>query len=97
MEQLLDEVAAGPLALVLNPSWSTGVPEQFQALVDTFLVVYSFLPVAIQVGWCCWLVLQAGAAGWCCRLCCRLCSWLAVCLAPCSRCRLCCMHAFAPE
>ncbi len=50
MEQLLEEVAAGPLALVLSPSWSTGVPEQYQPLVDSFTVAYSFLPVAIQVG-----------------------------------------------
>ncbi len=52
MEQLLEEVACGPLALLLNPGWSAGaaVPQQYQALADSFLVVYSFLPVAIQVG-----------------------------------------------
>lgn len=49
VEQLLEEVAAGPLALVLSPSWSTGVPEQYQPLVDSFTVAYSFLPVALQV------------------------------------------------
>ena len=58
LEQLVDEVWSGPAVLVLNPGWSqsqsqggglAAVPKGYAALVDSFDVVYSFLPCAIQV------------------------------------------------
>lgn len=53
LEQLVDEVWSGPAVLVLNPGWSQGdglaaVPRGYAGLVDSFDVVYSFLPCAIQ-------------------------------------------------
>ncbi len=51
MEQLLEEVWSGEFVLLLNPGWNTSnVPQQYAALVDSFQVVYSFLPISIQVG-----------------------------------------------
>lgn len=53
VEQLLDEVWAGPAAVVLNPEWGgqgVTVPEQYRPLVDSVEVAYCFLPVAISVG-----------------------------------------------
>ncbi|PNW79845.1 hypothetical protein CHLRE_08g369000v5 [Chlamydomonas reinhardtii] len=52
VEQLLDEVWAGPAALVINPGWgqqgAAPVPAEYARAVDSISVVYSFLPCAIQ-------------------------------------------------
>ncbi|KAG2482133.1 hypothetical protein HYH03_018919 [Edaphochlamys debaryana] len=51
MEQLLDEVWAGPAAVVLNPEWAQQgkqVPPEYAAVVGSVDVVYAFLPCAIQ-------------------------------------------------
>jgi hypothetical protein len=50
VEQLLEEVWVGPAAAALNPTWQSGAPGQYQALVDSFNAVYSFLPISLQVG-----------------------------------------------
>ncbi len=55
LEQLVEEAWTGPYLLVLNPTWSvTGatVPKDYQQLVESFEVVYSFLPISIQVRHC---------------------------------------------
>ncbi len=53
VEQLLDEVWAGPAALVINPGWgqqgAAPVPDEYGRVLDSINVVYSFLPCAIQV------------------------------------------------
>ena len=51
MEQLLDEVWQGEVAVLLNARWrASEVPADFKLVVESFDVVFSFLPVAIQVG-----------------------------------------------
>lgn len=53
VEQLVDEVWQGPSAITLNAEWaSLPVPAQYKTVRDSFQVVYSFLPVAIQVCVC---------------------------------------------
>lgn len=50
VEQLVEEVWQGPAAITLNPEWSAvPVPVQYKSVRDSFQVVYSFLPVSIQV------------------------------------------------
>jgi hypothetical protein len=48
-EQLVQEVWSGPAAVVLNPSWS-GAPREYEAVVRSFEVAYSFLPISVKVG-----------------------------------------------
>jgi hypothetical protein len=51
VEQLLEEVWQGEVAVLLNSRWSASeVPADYKAVVESFEVVFSFLPVAIQVG-----------------------------------------------
>jgi hypothetical protein len=50
VEQLLDEVWAGPWALTVNPDWHSNTPAAYQELVNSFEAAYSFLPIATQVG-----------------------------------------------
>jgi hypothetical protein len=53
VDQLLDEVWAGPWAVVLNPTWFEGVPQQYAALVDSWEAAYSLTITATQV-WGTW-------------------------------------------
>ncbi|KIY97141.1 hypothetical protein MNEG_10820 [Monoraphidium neglectum] len=48
VEQLVQEVWSGPCAVALNPSWGEGVPREYEAVVRSFEVAYSFMPVAIK-------------------------------------------------
>ncbi|PNG99212.1 hypothetical protein TSOC_015016, partial [Tetrabaena socialis] len=55
VEQLLDEVWVGPAAVILNPQWAqqgpagaAATPAEFERLVGSIAVLYSFLPCAIQ-------------------------------------------------
>eukprot|EP00877_Chromochloris_zofingiensis_P014443 jgi/Chrzof1/9252/UNPLg00219.t1 len=49
VEQLVDEVWSGPFVLLLNPTWQTAaIPAQYTEVADSFLVVYSFLPISIK-------------------------------------------------
>jgi hypothetical protein len=50
VEQLLDEVWAGPWALAVNPGWHANTPAAYQGLVNSFEAAYSFMPIATQVG-----------------------------------------------
>jgi hypothetical protein len=45
----VQEVWSGPCAVALNPSWGEGVPREYEAVVRSFEVAYSFMPVAIKV------------------------------------------------
>lgn len=51
MDQLLDEVWAGPWAVALNPGWYGGdVPPQYKDLVASWEAAYSLMITATQVG-----------------------------------------------
>lgn len=45
----MQDVWSGPAAVVLNPGWGEGVPKEFEAVVRSFEVAYSFLPINIKV------------------------------------------------
>lgn len=49
VDQLLDEVWSGPWAVVLNPTWFEGVPQQYADLVDSWEAAYSLTITATQV------------------------------------------------
>ncbi|GIL93576.1 hypothetical protein Vretifemale_20989 [Volvox reticuliferus] len=52
VEQLLDEVWVGPAAVILNPQWAQQgitLPTEYQRVVESIAIVYSFLPCAVQV------------------------------------------------
>ncbi|GIL93574.1 hypothetical protein Vretimale_19992 [Volvox reticuliferus] len=51
VEQLLDEVWVGPAAVILNPQWAQQgitLPTEYQRVVESIAIVYSFLPCAVQ-------------------------------------------------
>jgi len=64
VEQLVQEVWAGPCAVVLNPTWHDGLPREFDAVVRSFEVAYSFMPISVKglVGGQEGAVLKRGAA-----------------------------------
>lgn len=51
VDQLLDEVWAGPWAVALNPGWYGGdVPPQYKELVASWEAAYSLMITATKVG-----------------------------------------------
>ncbi len=53
VQQLFTEVWAGPGSMLLNPEFpARPVPEQYAAVCDSVLVVWSFLPIEISVRRC---------------------------------------------
>ncbi len=48
VEQLVQEVWSGPCAVVLNPTWHEGLPREYEAVVRSFEVAYSFTPISIK-------------------------------------------------